>query len=571
MSVDEILNELNDRFNCEEYDKALELLISVYEQEEYSEWALQNIYDCYMNANDEEFRNQFEQNNQISEYKYEDCVLDFVPYRDGEYMIFDKEKKEFVDVVKLNDIENAVKMEIFDEMEFSNVVAYFEWNWKEVNGILKECKNRKLYVIVGDVKRALSYYKISEFSEYLENIILFENENEFQKYFHCNINEYLPKIIFTHNELKRESLKRIVEEEHKYRLTPEGRSTDNILLTIGIPTHNRGNLLLKRLNHLLPMLYDSEIEIVVAKNGCILYEEEYEEAEKMQEQDARYVYYGVKEELKAQINWYNVIKHAHGKYVLLVSDEDDVIIGSLEHYLKVLSSNETLSVVRAGTTKVYREMKKRYAKKGIDAFKNLFLGQNYLSGLIFKREEFIKADVLQYDKFWDSSEFYRNYPHEWWCAALTKDGDSLIDPYLLIEEKEAVLKQEIREYEKKGVMKAETVLDLETELPRYATYEARFEQFKAQIEFIKIYMKNNSLTEIQTVVDMIIEKLACLLNVARRYGYKKDEYKDIVEQFADVSVKAMNQFTFDTKQQVELLTNIKNYSEVLFRLESSIK
>ena len=249
MSVDEILNELNDRFNCEEYDKALELLISVYEQEEYSEWALQNIYDCYMNANDEEFRNQFEQNNQISEYKYEDCVLDFVPYRDGEYMIFDKEKKEFVDVVKLNDIENAVKMEIFDEMEFSNVVAYFEWNWKEVNGILKECKNRKLYVIVGDVKRALSYYKISEFSEYLENIILFENENEFQKYFHCNINEYLPKIIFTHNELKRESLKRIVEEEHKYRLTPEGRSTDNILLTIGIPTHNRGNLLLKRLNH----------------------------------------------------------------------------------------------------------------------------------------------------------------------------------------------------------------------------------------------------------------------------------------------------------------------------------
>ena len=34
------------------------------------------------------------------------------------------------------------------------------------------------------------------------------------------------------------------------------------------------------------------------------------------------------------LNWYKTIEKAHGKYVLLVSDEDDIEIGALEHYLK---------------------------------------------------------------------------------------------------------------------------------------------------------------------------------------------------------------------------------------------
>ncbi len=87
----------------------------------------------------------------------------------------------------------------------------------------------------------------------------------------------------------------ILSKEHEYRLTNVGRNRDNILLTIGIPTHNRGNLLLKRLEKLLKMNYDAEIEIVVCKNGNDLYQSEYAEAAKID--DARLSYYGTDEEL----------------------------------------------------------------------------------------------------------------------------------------------------------------------------------------------------------------------------------------------------------------------------------
>lgn len=39
-------------------------------------------------------------------------------------------------------------------------------------------------------------------------------------------------------------------------------------------------------------------------------------------------------------NWENVIYLSHGKYVLMVSDEDDVILSALEHYLKILKENK---------------------------------------------------------------------------------------------------------------------------------------------------------------------------------------------------------------------------------------
>ncbi len=40
---------------------------------------------------------------------------------------------------------------------------------------------------------------------------------------------------------------------------------------------------------------------------------------------------------------------AHGKYVLFVSDEDDVVIGALEHYLNIIKNETEISLIRAKT------------------------------------------------------------------------------------------------------------------------------------------------------------------------------------------------------------------------------
>lgn len=57
----------------------------------------------------------------------------------------------------------------------------------------------------------------------------------------------------------------MIQKEHEYRLTPEGRNTDKILLTIAIPTYHRGHLLLQRMKNLQKLPYDAEIEFTVSK------------------------------------------------------------------------------------------------------------------------------------------------------------------------------------------------------------------------------------------------------------------------------------------------------------------
>lgn len=99
------------------------------------------------------------------------------------------------------------------------------------------------------------------------------------------------------------------------------------------------------------MPYDAEVEFVVSKNGSELYQEEYKQASKLP--DSRLKYYGIDETIMPHLNWYKTIEKAHGKYVLLVSDEDDIEIGALEHYLKILSENKNLSQIRAKTFSQY--------------------------------------------------------------------------------------------------------------------------------------------------------------------------------------------------------------------------
>lgn len=368
---------------------------------------------------------------------FEECVLEFLPYKKNEYLIYNKRENIEEGKLSLIDLNNAKKMLEIQHYEFSGITLQFDGNWNERLPILKEALEKKIYVICSDIEKVASYYKIVELKEYMKNIKIFKDIKEYKEYFHRNISLYLPRVIVADKDKKYE-ISQILRNEHKYRLTKEGRSNDNILLTIGIPTHNRGNLLLKRLKNLLRLQYDAEIEILAVKNGNALYREEYEKASQIN--DARFVYYGTDRELKPQLNWLNVVNYSHGKYILFVSDEDDVVLSSLEHYLKIISLNPQLSIVRASTSLQNKYIDNIYGEKGIDAFLKVFLKQNYLSGLIIHREKMIEANVLKYEKMVNNA-FYLYYPHEWWCAELAVRGDCYYDIKLLIEERESVLEE----------------------------------------------------------------------------------------------------------------------------------
>lgn len=534
----ELLDYACRQFEIGAYDAALEAFILAYTKEYEREWVLENIYNCYMAGNEAEFQKNYELWNTGEKPAYENLTLDFIPYREGEYFIFDKEIQSFRGIFSMNIVNSTERQEDLRQMEFSALALAMYWDWSSLPGILAEAGFHKIYAVCQDMNRCASFFKIPELAEYAKKIMLFSGMEEFRCYFHEHTAVYLPKICIGEEDGKEELLE-IINKEHEYRLTPEGRNTDNVLLTIGIPTYNRGNLLLERMKNLLQMPYDAEIEIAVSKNGMERYQDEYRQVAEIQ--DARLVYYDHGKTLDATANWRYVVEMSHGKYVVFVSDEDDVATEALEHYFRVLEEFPETSVIRARTMVQHIEVTSRRSRqKGTDAFVNLFLTQNYLSGLIVRRKDFIEEDFVCLDRFSDNM-FYRSYPHEWWCAALCQRGDSLCEPVILVYEGEST----------------EASKDGEITLQYYATYESRLKQFDGIIEFLHWYIDGNA-DGLVLGLEYAIYKTVYLFGMARQLGHDCEHFKEWIDRFSIKAMEAVDEFDLNDTQKALVLQFLKD-------------
>lgn len=534
----ELLDYACTQFENGSYDAALEAFILAYTREYEKEWVLENIYSCYMAGNEVEFQKNYEHWNTGDKPKYEGLTLDFVPYREGEYYIYDKETQNFRGIFSANSIQNAVREKCFQEKEFSAIVTMADWDLRKMPELLMEAEYRKIYVICDDMGRCSSFFKIPELATVASNIMLFFSEQTFRIYFHTHTAEYLPRI-YGGTEEEKKALAEIVEQEHTYRLTPEGRNTDNVLLTIGIPTYHRGHLLLKRIKNLLPMAYDAEIEIAVSKNGTELYEAEYRQAVEIT--DARFVYYDHKRTLNTVENWRYVVEMSHGKYVLFVSDEDDVVLQALEHYFRLLLDYPEVNEIRARTAYQYYWVitKRAYGKKGLEAFKNTFLQQNYLSGLIVRRKDFMQENFIKLDRFLDNP-YYRDYSHDWWCAVLSRSGDNLREPVVLIQE---------------GTSEANR--DGEILLQPYAFYRNRLEEFEGIVDFLHWFMDGNTDGIIVGLNDAI-SKTVYLLDLARELKHDPEHFNEWIDRFVMKAMEAVDEFNLNEEQKAGVLMCLRN-------------
>lgn len=543
------------RFEEEKYDEALEAFVLAYSKGYEREWVLENIYACYMVGNESSFREAYEKQGFDSGVSYEACALDFIPYKDGEYYIFDKSCAEFCGKFSMVELENIEPLEALKHVEFSAAALEFDGDWNQYQNLLAEAVKRKIYAICRDMNRGMSYWKIPELGKYLVNVQMFPDRDSMQRYFHENTAVYLPKIVYGENQ----ELPDLLDQEHAYRLTPEGRNTENILLTIAIPTIARGNLVLERVRNLLKMTYDAEIEITISKNGVIYFEDEYLRVSQID--DARINYYDHRRALKYYENWRYAIEMSKGRYVLLVADEDDVRLESLEHYFKLLMNSSQIALLRARTDELYSSLNKRqYAKVGLDAFTLAFLRQNYISGLIIKRELFQQAHVQRFDCF-QGNIFYQYYAHEWWCATLCMKGDYMEEPMSLIVEGDSRFEEE----EQRINLDAHVTEDEEGEqriLPRYSTYQARLEQFGGQLEFLKWFCENDN-KFMFVGLHKAIDKMKYLFELARNYQYDRERFEDWVDQYAKASMAAINNLKDINRQQLLLQRIYDNCLELL--------
>ena len=534
------------RFEEEKYDEALEAFVLAYSKGYEREWIMENIYACYMAGNEPMFRETYGKQGFDSGVSYEACTLDFIPYKDGEYYVFDKVCAEFRGKFSAVGLENIEPSETLKQVEFSAAALEFDGDWDKYQGLLAEAANRKIYAVCHDMSRGMSYWKIPELEKYLTNVRMFPDQDSMQQYFHENTAVYLPKIVYGENQ----ELSDLFDREHAYRLTPEGRNTENVLLTIAIPTANRGYLLPKRMENLLKMSYDSEIEIAISKNCTRFYEEDYKKISEIQ--DARVNYYDHGKELKYYKNWHYTVEMAHGRYVLLVADEDDVVLEALEHYFRLLTGSLDLSMVRAKTTFQYSALVEReFAQKGRVAFLCVFLRENYLSGLIVRRKDFLQADLLSLDQHEDNI-FYYFYPHEWWCAMLSQLGNVMFEPVELILEGDSVLTQEIQMYRDNGLLGDDEGTVGTTAFPRYSTYESRLEQFMGQVEFIKWFCKSDMEWK-YLALQKAVDKLAVLFALACNYKYDMEHFLSWIDEYARQCMNVIDAEIADKNQQTELL------------------
>lgn len=560
-SEEELLTYACDRFEEGNYGEALEAFVLAYTKGIEQEEILKNIYLCYMDGNDREFRETYEKNMLRMGCSYEECVLDFIPCQKGEYFVFDKEKKIFSGKFSVQELQVAEADEYFQKIEFSAVALVLNWDWREYRHIFTEAKNRKLYGICHDAKRAASFAKIPELTEYMENIRIFATLKECREYFHRNTSVYLPLTMFG-SEDEREALGQIFEEEHKYRLTPEGRNTGNVLLTIGIPTHDRGHLLLKRLENLRKLPYDAEIEFAISKNGTHYYQEEYKSVKNIR--DARINYVGYNKELGMSKNWQNVIKISHGRFVMLLSDEDDVLLDALEHYLRFLSEHKECGIISPRTVNQRANIKADlYYKKGYEAFSKCFLWDNYISGMIYNRQLFVETDIAYWDENYPENGFYKPYPHLWWQALMSFKGDYARNSRTLVLEGESVSSEETKKYRDDNANEAGLAdggMDWEyPELPIPSTYQSRLEQFQGGIDLIKDYFEGNDELKLEAWRALLNKTLYLMDMVYKFFGYKADEYPDWIERTLSEALVALDKLGIDKKVQKNLTESMLGY------------
>ena len=559
LSVDEVLEVAYTKFEEKKYDEALEMFVSIYNAGYDKDTILQNLYNCYVLGNEDTFRKTFEYQCKKNQCIYEECCLEFFPYKDGEYYIYNCRKKFFEGVFSANALENVKQEQVLDVLEFTPITLAFNGMWEKFFSILTSAKERKIYTICSNRERMISYFKIPEIKKYMDNVMIFQNLEEYQKYFHEHTAEYLPRIVFA-SENEAEKINAILDKEHQYRLTEEGRNKDNILLTIGIPTHDRGNLLLKRLDNLLQMPYDAEIEITISKNGTHYYQKEYESIEKIK--DSRIQYVGYNREITMSENWGNVIYISHGKYVLMVSDEDDVILSALEHYLKILKENKNVAFVRAKTKVQYSLLSEtKVCQQGLEAFEESFLRGNYLSGTIYNKQKFVKIEIEDWNRKYKDNIFYRTYPHLWWNMLLCYQGNYIVDTVTLIHERDSVGIEESKKYKKDNVTEgglADEYMDLKNNIPIPSTYESRMKQFWGGIELINNYFQNDNYMKIKAWTYLTTKTMYLMKLVGEEFHYKSEELPLWLGKLLEDAIVSLDHIGIDKAIQKELAENVLN-------------
>ena len=255
-----------------------------------------------------------------------------------------------------------------------------------------------------------SFFKLSDFIAALPpNIKIFETAEEMRQYFINNHDAYLPRKIVA---LEPKKYQKIFEDIHNERIR-SGVPSDNVFLSICIPTYNRGALALKLIKAGLTSGYDAEIEFIVCDNGSTVEAQAYKEIENMK--DSRLRYYRSPQNGGYAYNIVNCLQKAKGHFAVFFSDEDSVVtknIGAALNWLSNHCGNVGACIFSGSGTGEWAVHKEKIFEPGSDAVIRAYY-MNYVTGCCLSLDCIKALDLFRSTMRLRENYYYETYTH---CA-----------------------------------------------------------------------------------------------------------------------------------------------------------
>ena len=520
------------------YEEVLDIWKECLEQGVMKEEIDANLNEAFLQPNVDEFVRALQTNyriflkKEVSETEalrqYSDSPIRYVCYDEGKYYLYHKNERKLYGKIDL--------LPEKKEMQFDDILLLNPKNVWEIVECLAGGYRRKLYCMGSEVEGWTSIFYLPELSHILEEKPMWFGDCEEEKdYFLRHTSAYVPKKIVGNAD--EEAAGRVMEtfaEIHNKRLEEEYRGEDNILLTIGIPTYNRGNRALQNVWNCLDSAYDAEIEVLVSDNASTVQTEGYEEIRNIE--DARLTYTRLPENRQFLGNIENLFAKAKGKYLLLISDEDYVIMDNLSYYLALIRNSEDVGMIRSSVTGHENTMRFPTIQytKGTEAFVGVFLNDNYMSGAIYRNDAYVSSILESIHTKYKENEAFIYYPHMFLDAIVSARYHVIKDSTYLIFTGEAE--------EKTG--------DKEAEIKAYAKLDSRLKQHQGWRELL------DNLNELPTVVKVegyaiACEKLFLLLYIVRRYY--KQEWEEILRKVSECCAEEFDRIQFLSEREKEVL------------------
>lgn len=431
---------------------------------------------------------------------YSSLPYRFIPTSDGIYYLYHKNDRKIGDRINIPSNNFYTEKDIFNnENSFDTILFDEEWDF-ETPIILKQQDPKRLICFLTSGKQHLCYLQLPEFSEiFQDSWYIFRHPNDMQEFFHHNKSISLPRK-YIGSETNVKTHMNFIRQEHIYRCSKIGRDKDNILLTIGIPSYNRGHRALANIKHLQELPYDSEIEFLVCDNCSTVNTEGYQEIQRLAKSDSRITYYHFPNNPGNNLSAAKAIEQASGKFCCLLSDEDLIQLENVWKYLSIIRKyDNSLSMILGSGVEYYQNNENKFYPKGIQAFDRTFWTLNYISGLMFHTNMFHKLQLYRWwEEYFEINNFVKEYGHNAIAMRLALEGNIYICGEGLFREGESDIQTS---YEDVGNGK----------ILRYATAKKRLEQLCGLVMLLNDWKSKLSPKIVKVEYQNAVEKVFFLL------------------------------------------------------------